>query len=309
MRAWGALLLLAALLGDAGRSEAACKLVTVVELSIEDNGGRLLTPVRINGTDARFIVDSGSEVSLISPATAKKLNLPLSASSLDREFEGIGGSFNTVVRQVDQLSINGTVFHNVPFVVGGSDVESAAVGLIGQNVLRIADVDYDVAHKVIRLMRPQGCETTSLAYWDGGRAASSIPIESTDETRRHTVGAVTLNGVRLRAIFDTGAPYTVLNLRTAARLGLRPDSPGVVAAGETHGLGRNVTSSWKVPVELFEIGGATIKHTHMLMGELDPDSEIIVGLDFFRAHHIFVATSQDKLYFSYQSGPAFGPGE
>ena len=260
---------------------------------------------KINGTEVVFILDSGSDVSMISPANAARLHLPLSASSLDRDFEGVGGTFKTVTRRVETLTLNGSDFKNVPFLVGGTDVEKPAVGLIGQNVLRLADVDYDLTDHAIRLMRPEGCQGVPLSYWGDGKPVSVLPIESTDDERRRTVATVLLNGVAVRALFDTGAANTMMSLRTAARLGLRPNAPGVVPAGEVGGLGRAVAPSWSAPLESFQIGDEKIMKTRLLMGEIGPDIELLVGLDFFRAHRMFVSTSQNRMYLTYMGGPVF----
>ena len=299
------LLLLVGLLGACGQAEAACKLFTLVELPVTMAGSRALVSAKINGTDSVFILDSGSVVSMISPANAARLHLPLSASSLDMELEGVGGTFKTVTRRVETLTLNGLDFKNVPFVVGGTDVEKPAVGLIGQNVLRMADVDYDLADHAVRLMRPEGCQGVPLAYWGDGKPVAVLPIESTDDDRRHTVATVLLNGVAVRALFDTGAANTIMSLRTAARLGLRPNTPGVTAAGEVGGLGRATAPAWSAPLDTFQIGDEKIMKTRLLMGETGPDIEMLVGLDFFRAHRIFVSSSQNRMYLTYTGGPVF----
>jgi tetratricopeptide (TPR) repeat protein len=42
------------------------------------------------------------------------------------------------------------------------------------------------------------------------------------------------------------------------------------------------------------------------LGDMDlPDVDMLIGADFFLSHHIYVANSQDKLYFSYNGGPVF----
>src|SRR6185312_15120118 len=56
----------------------------------------------------------------------------------------------------------------------------------------------------------------------------------------------------------------------------------------------------------FEIGGETIKHTHVLIGDIGLQGvDMLLGSDFFLAHHIYVAYSQEKLYFTYNGGPVF----
>ena len=57
-------------------------------------------------------------------------------------------------------------WNDIDFVVAGSGFGSEAAGLLGQNVFRVADVEYDLANGVIRLVKPKGdCKHTALAYW------------------------------------------------------------------------------------------------------------------------------------------------
>ncbi len=59
----------------------------------------------------------------------------------------------------------------------GNDLGEDAVGLLGQNVFRIADVEYDLANGAIRLMRPHDCKTVTLAYWAKAKPQSISVID------------------------------------------------------------------------------------------------------------------------------------
>ncbi len=37
--------------------------------------------------------------------------------------------------------------------------------------------------------------------------------------------------------------------------------------------------------------------------------EMILGADFFLSHHVYVAASQSKVYFTYKGGPVFAPSQ
>lgn len=72
------------------------------------------------------------------------------------------------------------------------------------------------------------------------------------------------------------------------------------------GVGKKRIQVWSAPVAKFEIGGETIEHTRMLIGDVDlPDVDMLLGSDFFLSHHVYVAYSQDKLYFTYNGGVVF----
>jgi tetratricopeptide (TPR) repeat protein len=72
------------------------------------------------------------------------------------------------------------------------------------------------------------------------------------------------------------------------------------------GIGHKVVETWTVPVEGFAIGDEQIKNTRLMVGKLDlGDIDMILGADFFLSHRLYVARSQNKLYFSYNGGGVF----
>jgi len=119
-----------------------------------------------------------------------------------------------------------------------------------------------------------------------------------------------VNGVRLTAIFDTGADRSVMTRHAAAKAGIKPGDPGVVSAGYSRGLGQGVVKTWVAPVKSFRIGKEETLNTQIRFGDIDlTDGDMLVGMDFFLAHHIFVSNTQRKLYLTYNGGPVFNPSQ
>jgi tetratricopeptide (TPR) repeat protein len=123
----------------------------------------------------------------------------------------------------------------------------------------------------------------------------------------HTIGEGYVNGHRIRVMFDTGAYNSVLSLRAAARAGITTDSPGVVEAGYSRGIGRAMVKTYIATASSFKIGdGEEIKNARLRITDSDlPDTDMLLGSDFFVSHHVFVANSQRKLYLTYNGGPVF----
>jgi tetratricopeptide (TPR) repeat protein/predicted aspartyl protease len=285
-------------------SAAECKIGKIAELPVTMNGLRPMVTAQINGVDAEFIADSGAFYSTISPASAAERGLRVTPSSI--RVRGITGATEAGVTTVKEFTLAGVPIHNVQFIVGGAQ-PGRAVGLLGQNVLRLADVEYDLAHGAIRLLKPQGCEKSDLAYWaQNGQAYSAIEIAWATQQSPHTTGTALVNGAKVRVVFDTGAAYSLLSLRAAERAGVTPSSAGVVKAGLIGGLGARSEQTWLAPIDTFNIGGEEIKHTKLRFGDVDlPEGDMLIGADFFLSHRIYVASSQRKLYFTYNGGPVF----
>jgi Tfp pilus assembly protein PilF len=97
-----------------------------------------------------------------------------------------------------------------------------------------------------------------------------------------------------------------LSLKAAARVGIKPDSPGVVSAGPTWGFGSNTIPSYIAPFSSFKIGEEEIRNTRLRIADIDlPNADMLIGPDFFLSHRIYVANSQHRLYFTYNGGPVF----
>jgi tetratricopeptide (TPR) repeat protein/predicted aspartyl protease len=296
------------LLALGGPVQAECHLGRLVEIPITMLDLQPTMGAQINGAEATFLVDSGAFYSILSPAKAAELKLRLSPAPYGIYVEGVGGAANAYVTTVKELGIFNMKVPQVQFVVSGSEMGNGVAGLLGQNFLRLADDDYDLSHGVIRLIRPHGCDKTPLAYWVAGteQRYSVIDIERTTPAEPHTLGVAFLNGVRIRVMFDTGASTSFVSRRAAKRAGINLDSPQVKEAGYNSGVGAKQVKTWIAPVELFKVGDEEIHTTRLRIGEFDsPLADMLIGADFFLSHHVYVASSQHKLYFTYNGGPVF----
>jgi tetratricopeptide (TPR) repeat protein len=295
--------------GSGSAIAAECKLGKMAEFSITMANLRPLMTAKINDVDVQFVVDSGAFFSMISGASAAELKLPTRPAPFGFYMTGIGGGTASVsIATAKVFTLAGVPFHDIPFLVGGSEAGAGSIGLLGQNVLHIADVEYDLGQGSVRLMSPQDCSKAALAYW--ANAASSpysvIKIEPTTRQSPFTLGSATVNGTEIRVLFDTGAGVSTLSLRAAARVGIKPDSPGVVSGGPTYGIGRIVIPSYIAPFSSFKIGDEEIRNTRLRIADIDlPNADMLIGPDFFLSHRVYVANSQHKLYFTYNGGPVF----
>jgi tetratricopeptide (TPR) repeat protein/predicted aspartyl protease len=285
-------------------SAAECKIGKIAELPVTMNGLRPIVTAQINGVETEFIADSGAFYSTLSPASAAELKLRVTPSQI--QVRGITGSTLAGVATVKEFTLAGVPIHNVQFIVGGAQ-PSRAAGLLGQNVFRLADVEYDLAHGAIRLLKPEGCEKSMLAYWaQSGQAYSVIEIAWATQASPHTTGTALVNGAKIHVVFDTGAAFSLLTLRAAERAGVTQDSAGVVKAGLIGGLGTRSEQTWVAPIDSFKIGDEEVKKTKLRFGDISlPEGDMLIGTDFFLSHRIYVASSQRKLYFTYNGGPVF----
>ena len=295
-----------ALLACASPLRAECTLGKYGTLSVEMIGERPTTLVKINGAATRFAIDTGAWFSFMSRANAEALGLKLTPAPFGFRMGGIGGLANAEVATVKDFGILDTDLHHVDFLVGGSDAGEAS---LGANLLDFADLEIDLAHGKVTLFKPDGCRKSALAYWvkNGGtyNVADLHPAALND---LRSFVDVTINGKTVRALLDSGAAATLLGRRAAERVGIDLKGPGVKPGVRIRGVGERTYQSWIVPIDTFSVGTETIQHSEMLVmdGNLgDGSADMILGVDFMLAHHMYIANSQRKLYFTYNGGRVF----
>jgi tetratricopeptide (TPR) repeat protein/predicted aspartyl protease len=290
----------------AGAAVADCKLMKVADLPVTMIGYPLVE-ASVNGTKLRFIADSGAFFSAISPAMAAQLHLNTYPAPFGFQIQGLGGVADTEIGRAKDFEIAGATLHGIDFLVAGNGPGPGVAGLIGQNILGFADVEYDLANGMIRLWRPVGCGDRPLAYWlTKDQHFGRLDIEPVHDVH-HTIGVATINGHQIRATFDTGVGRSYVLKAAAQRAGVAVTGPDVVeAAPMVGGVGLKTFRTFIAPVQSFGVGGEDIQNTHLRIGEANlTNSDMLIGADFFLSHRIYVSNAQRRMYFTYNGGPVF----
>lgn len=291
-----------------GPAFAGCKLEKMADLPVTMVGMKPMLTAQINGSDAQFVADSGAFYSMLTPASAAEFKLKTHPAPYALRVVGIGGEAAIQVASVKVFTLAGLSIplHDMEFLVGGG--EAGGVGVLGQNVFRVGDVEYDLAKGVIRLVHEDGCDKVNLAYWVAGTSEpySVMDIERTTPQSPYTTGTAVINGVKIRVVFDTGAGVSFISARAAERAGVKVDAPGVTYAGYSRGIGRENIKTWIARFESFKLGEEEIRNARLRIGESLPDFiDMLIGADFFLSHRLYVASGQHKLFFTYNGGPVF----
>jgi len=295
---------------------AACQLTPIAELPVTMHGLRPTVSAKVNGQDARFVVNTGAYFSLLGPLSAARFGLKPGPTPPGVVVRGVGGEVDAGFATAKDFELMGMRFHNADFFVGEHQF-GADDGLLGSNVFSQADAEYDFANGVIRFFKEQGCSGASLAYWANGAGVGELSLDKInlrptgpgEQAQFKIKGPATLNGARIRVEFDSGALRSVLTLRAARRAGVKTDSPDVVRAGVGSGVDRRLIPDWIAPFQSFDIGGEQVKSTHLRVSDInDDEADMLLGADFFLSHRIFISADQSKAFFTYNGGPVFDLG-
>jgi len=284
-------------------ARADCQVAEVLELPVVMQGLRPTVPAKVDGADARFVLDSGDYESWITASGANRLRLKATLDASDYRAQGAGDSPMTTVKT---FSLGGFVFNGAAFQVyegkPGKDID----GFIGQKLLKVADVDYDLHGGFVRLMRPTDCSGQPLAYWlKPGETFGTAGLTSGGLYGTEATATATINGVQVTTGFSTGNTVSILTLAAAKRIGISLHDPGVAAAGAMTWRGDQV-KTWIAPIKSFEFAGEEIHNTSLRITATDVTGhDLVLGMDYFLSHHIYFSNSQKKLYVTYAGGPVF----
>jgi hypothetical protein len=296
-------------LGLATAGEAACNRNLLAEIPVTMRGLVPLVTAQINGVDAKMVFDTGAGDSLLLPGADEKFHLTRDPNRQPVQGRSNGRNLNLAVAEAAQFGFAGQSYSRAIFAEPDLGFGPGIDGLVGQNHLRDADLEIDLAHGIVRLFAPRGCETADLAYWRGAQAVSVIDIEDpTSAGWPRTFGSGRLNGVPLRILFDTGTSRSHTTREAAYRAGVDAAAAAEKLARGTVGLGGGAPmTNWRAQFRSFRIGDELVVNpTLTVVDKPNANADMIVGADFFLGHRVFIAKSQHRLYFTANPGNAFG---
>jgi predicted aspartyl protease/Flp pilus assembly protein TadD len=206
----------ASLYGVGGKSKT--------EQIFEAIDGRPVLKVRVNGEKEplRFVLDTGSGMSVISQETAKKLGVrPVARGGMARAVGG-GGKFEIVYGFLSSLEVGEVRVERVPvYIRQFFDTKIPVDGYLGLSAISTFVASIDYGSNTFSLVRNAESNLTRQGLRFGQpevqREVIEIPLRTT--ASGFITGELRLEGVERpqNFIIDTGASITVVSERLAAR--------------------------------------------------------------------------------------------
>jgi tetratricopeptide (TPR) repeat protein len=289
-----------------GSSVADCKMKQMAQLSVTMTGSLPLVAAKINSLPAKFVISSGSAKNIITAAAAAEFKLNLRVPTRPFKVTAYGVSTDARLTTINDFSAADVPLSDLDFIVAGGQPPQSSAGELGQNVLGIGDVEYDLSHGNVRLMRIEGCEDAVLAYWvKAGQSYSLVDLQREYGLSTVSVVTATLNDVNIKVLLSTGNWQSLVSPKAAERAGVKLDSPQVTPVDDVH-LWSGIAKSYITRFSRFKIGDEEIHNVQVRIADFGmANIDMILGADFFLAHRIYVANNQRKIYFTYNGGPVF----
>jgi predicted aspartyl protease len=308
VRALGALALLIPALSQAAGGAGSCRYVPAGKLDIEfsEQSRQPIVKSAINGQPAQALIGTGSYTTFLMRDSAERLGLSL--NSTRRYSMGVGGASVIYAAYVNDFSLGSSHSGKTRMlVIGNSAMPAGPDVIVGTDLLLQTDMELSLAGKYVRFFNASGCADTHLAYWD--RHAMTIPFTRSEGKTNKPLVTVELNGVKLTALLDTGAARSRVTRHGAELAGIGFDAAGVRHGDKIVGIGDAALESRLATFDSFTIGDETIQHAELTIVDDSPQGrnevDMLLGVDFLRAHRVLFAMSQQRLYISYVGGSVF----
>jgi len=279
-----------------------------LEIPVTIINQRPIATLSLNGVEVHMLVDSGAFFSFLTPSTATQLNLPLRRLPSNLRLEGYTGRVEAKLTRVAKIGLSGVELDDLEFIVGGNELGSGIQGILGRNILSLADTEYDLAHGVVRIIIPSdACKKNNFAYWAGEAPVIEARLDNNFNAQNTKIRVqVKVNGEINYAILDTGAHGISINLKAARRSGI--EKQYLTPSARVSGLGEGFKNSWTAPADQIEIGGEKIRNVLLRVDDIDdPIDDMLIGIDYFLSHRIYVSRLQSKVYATWNGVPIFEP--
>ena len=292
-----------------------CRIGNVAALPVEIDSNQLLTTGAIDGKPVRVLIDTGSNMSLIWRSAAERLGLRLISAPHLRLF-GLGGESRVDATFVAELQVQSFRVKDLRIAVAGDRPGGGIDFIFGEDFLGSRSVEFDLSHGVVRTMETAGCTAAELAYWS--KTYSMADLVASPRNLRAIRVDVLLNGHAVRAQLDSGSSATLLAKSVADLAGVHY----VSASAEVVGIGEHSIRTWFGDVQSFRLGDESINNTRLRVAQLGKyqtmdrigsrirvptgtEPQMVLGMDFLRAHRVLVDNTTRKLVFTYEGGPVF----
>jgi predicted aspartyl protease len=278
-----------------------CRLAEAASVNMTvDSSGRITVPMTIGGKPARMMVDTGSPLSLITYNEARDLNL-------DIKHADVGAAGTATITMFGDLTV--ALYTKAPDVaIGQLKAESMGFGIfpgtseldendgiLGDDVMRNYDVDFDFAGGKFNLFSKDHC-SGAVVYW------TSSPVAVVPFSRNpwgHILLDVQLDGKNVRAMLDTGASRTAGNwLPLRHYFGINEKSAGMIVKGDPD----QGSDTYRYPFKTLTFGGVTVTNPDIVMfprslqGDNGNAPDLILGINILRQLHLYIAEGEERLY-------------
>jgi len=305
-----------ALWASAGFAATDCSLKQIASIPAEVTANnQLLIDVTINEIPVKLRVDTGGATSALDLKFATRAGLPL--ETMQAAFYGLTGRALDQKTRVSALRLGNAVSKNADFAImpiGGDGTDGEPVGLFGADYLQNYDVEFDFAGGKMNLFSHEHC-VDHVVYWAPDFYKSAIRY-GTGAILHTPLINITVNGMSMLGLIDTGSPTTTMRLASArGRLDLSMDELDAHKVGQGTGVEGVKLDVYEHVFQSLTFGDITLHNTKMdvmaintgshvekigsHLKEMMPDEpDVLVGMSLLKMLHVYLSYSENAIYYT-----------
>ncbi len=281
-------------LSDLVTGPGACTLARVAEMPARIVGGAILVPVRIDGTAAEMMLDTGATSSLLSDEATPRLALP-EDSGHRTLISGQGGVTLSRHARVRSLEVGGRTWSSlslpvVRLVHNFKDAPLVA-GILGGDRLSEFDVELDLPNGRMSLWHVAHCGGDFIR-WNVPHYA--IPL--TRHYQNQMIAPVQINGRDATALVDWGASRTTVSGWFAAKLGVTPERLASDRLITSRGLDQNQLTTRIHRFDEVRIGPEILRGVAFLVADMHVEVGMTLGASFARRRRIWLSYATRQMF-------------
>lgn len=272
-----------------------CQLTMFSKLPLNfDLGGRVNTPVTINGQAVNMLIDTGAPFSVVNQTTASLPGMRIFGSGrLQIELYGGYKSHAIIMVQNSAFGDMRPGFH--PFFVVPDALTPGVSGLLGADVLRNFDIEFDFADSQLDIFSQDHCPGR-VVYWTRNPYAR-VPF--TMDQANHIRLPVQLGGGVTLAMINTGAQNTVGSFEDITEgLHIDPKDPALKPILDQQGH----VWGYRYPFKTLTFEGVTVNNPDIILvpnkiSKFPADQrQLIIGMNILRHLRMYIAYGEQALY-------------
>jgi predicted aspartyl protease len=285
-------------------ASAACVVQQHANVKLQIVGTVVLVPVVVNGISGSFILDTGAALTVVTPDAVGHFGLALDEWTATTML-GIGGVERRRNANPRSVELGGVALHRRSLardatlrvatlprtMVGGRQVD----GLLGRDFLSLFDLDVDFPRQTLTLYEVDGCAGRFLPWTE---PYLSVTVDNPTESA--LVVPLTVDGVTLRALLDSGASQSLVSRSGMARLQLGLEQLQGDPSQIVSGAGPHTVTMWQHKFHDFQIGSESFANPVFLVASipLPLNGDMLLGADWLLGHRVWISYATKQLFAS-----------
>ena len=255
----------------------------------------VVVPARLDDQPVSMLIDTGDERLTIRQQAVGRLRLAVNHRARTT-VHGLGGdatNFDVILQRFElggtEIPQSGAAVAEIPL---SAAVDPPLSGIIGAQTLSDYEVEFDFPARRVRLWQRSECDNIKPAWT--GAWTSALLQRSTGSLMTL---AVTIDGRSVRALLDTGARSTTIDIEAASQLGMT--AAGLAGARVSVSRGADGNDVFGHTMRLGDIAVGTSHTTGfpVLVSPVHPPfADMLLGVDFLQSRDVWIAYAGQRVF-------------